>query len=109
MAFDEGLAERLRDIYFEIPNTVEKKMFGGLAFMVRGHMTTGIVDESLMVRVGKDNYEEALKKPHTRKMDFTGKPLTGFIYVAPGGIELDDQIEEWVELSLSFTSTLPAK
>ena len=90
MAYDEGLAQRLRETYELIPKVVEKKMFGGLAFMVEGHMSCGVVDDTLMARVGPDQYDEALQEPHTRKMDFTGKPLKGFVYVAPEGFESDE-------------------
>jgi TfoX/Sxy family transcriptional regulator of competence genes len=109
MAYDEGLAERLREIFEDLPAVGEKKMFGGLAFMVHGHMSCGIVDDTLMVRVGPDQYADALSRPHARKMDFTGKPLKGFVYVAPEGIETDDALAAWVRLSLGYVATLPPK
>jgi TfoX/Sxy family transcriptional regulator of competence genes len=109
MAHDEGVAQRLREAYPERARVVEKKMFGGIAFMVSGHMSCGVVDDTLMVRVGPAQYEQALKKPHARKMDFTGKPLNGFVYVAPAGFESDEDLASWVKLSMSFVSTLQAK
>jgi len=109
MAYDEGLAERLRDIYESAGGAAEKKMFGGLAFMVNGHMSCGVVNDTLMARVGPDAYQRALGLPHAREMDFTGKPLTGFVYVAPVGIESDEALESWVALSLGFVRSLPPK
>ena len=109
MAYDEGLAHRLIEVYDSIPGAVEKKMFGGLAFMVNGHMSCGIVNDNLMARVGPNLYETALERPFARPMDFTGKPMKGFVYVAPEGFESDDQLMSWVQLSLDFVMTLPPK
>lgn len=109
MAYDEGVAERLRDAYQHIPGVGERKMFGGIAFMVAGHMSCGVVDDTLMVRVGPEQYEDALKRPHAREMDFTGKPLKGFIYVAPEGFEDDAELQGWVEMSLDFVGSLPPR
>jgi TfoX/Sxy family transcriptional regulator of competence genes len=109
MPYDEGLAERLREIYSQVDGVTEKRMFGGLAFMVRGHMSCGIVKETLMVRIGPDLYEEALSRPHAREMDFTGKAMKGFVYVSPEGFESDDDLNDWVQLSYEFVSTLPPK
>lgn len=88
---------------------VEKKMFGGLSFMVKGHMCCGVVGDELMVRVGPDGYEAALERPHARPMDFTGKPLKGFVYVAPQGFSTQSTLERWIRLALEFVETLPAK
>lgn len=109
MSYDEGLAERLRDLLTEHPGTGEKKMFGGLAFMYRGHMLVGILGDSLMARVGPAEYADALKRPHVREMDFTGKPMKGYVYVDPAGIESDSDLGKWVELCLRFNATLPQK
>lgn len=87
----------------------EKKMFGGIAFMHHGNMSCGVTDDRLMVRVGADNYEACLKRKHVREMDFTGRPLKGFIYVMPEGIKRRDGLQRWVETGLSFTKTLPKK
>ena len=106
MAYDEGVAERLREAFGTHPFMVEKKMFGGIAFMVTGHMCCGVVDETLMARVGPDQYEEALKKPHTRVMDFTGKPMKGFVYVDPEGFESEEDLQSWITLCENFVSTL---
>jgi TfoX/Sxy family transcriptional regulator of competence genes len=109
MAYDEGVAERLREVYADTPGVVEKKMFGGLAFMVGGHMSCGVVNDTLMVRVGPDLYADALSRPHARAMDFTGKSLKGFVYVDPAGFESDEALASWVGLSVSFVVSLPPK
>ncbi len=110
MAYDEGLAERLREIYADIPFVSEKKMFGGLAFMVDGHMSCGVMsDGELMLRTGPAQYAETLTRPHVRPMDFTGRTMTGFVVIEAAGLTEDSQLCEWVELSLRFVQSLPPK
>src|SRR5262249_15241433 len=109
MAYDEGLAERIRGVLDEQPGLSEKRMFGGIAFMVRGHMTVGIVQDKLMVRVGPESYDRVLRERHARKMDFTGKPMKGFVYVVPAGYESDADLERWVGLGVTHASALPAR
>ena len=109
MAFDEGVAQRLREVFADRDDVVEKKMFGGIAFMHRGNMCCGIVDDILMARVGPNAYEAALDRPQAREMDFTGKALTGFVYVDPPGFSEDDELQKWVALCEAFTGALPAK
>ena len=109
MAYDEGLAQRVREALSDQSAVIEKKMFGGLAFMVDGHMCCGVTRETLMVRVGPDAYEAALARPHARPMDFTGRPLKGMVYVDREGHEEDEDLQSWVERGLAFTNTLPAK
>jgi hypothetical protein len=109
MGFDEGVAQRIREELGDRPFIVEKKMFGGIAFMHSGHMCCGIVADILMARVGPDAYAEALCRPHTREMDFTGRAMKGFVYVDPPGFDDDGQLQEWIDLCLSFTASLPAK
>ena len=109
MSYDEGVAERIRDIFMGRDDIIEKKMFGGIAFMLRGHMCCGVVNDTLMARVGPAQYQTALKKKHAREMDFTGKPMKGFIYVDPVGFETDKQLNEWVSLCVQFVQTLPDK
>ena len=108
MAYDEGLAERLREFFAGRDDVIEKKMFGGIAFMLRGKMCVGIVNETLMARVGPEQYDNALKQAHVRKMDFTGRPLKGFIYVDPEGFESDDDLKRWVSISEQFVTRLAA-
>jgi TfoX/Sxy family transcriptional regulator of competence genes len=109
MAFDEGVAERLREVFAGRDDITEKKMFGGIAFMHRGNMCCGVVNDILMARVDADAYVGALERPHARQMDFTGKPLTGLVYVDPPGFAEDAQLWDWVTLCQSCTSYLPAK
>ena len=109
MAFDEGLAERVRNLLQDQNNVEEKRMFGGLCFMVSGHMTVGIVENKLMARVGPDRYEECLSKSNTEKMDFTGRPMKGMIYVLQDGLRTDRDLNMWLDICLSFTSSLPSK
>lgn len=110
MAFDEELADRIRETLAEADVLAdERRMFGGLAFMVRGHMTVGIVGEELMVRVGKDAHEAAVAQPHARPMDLTGKPMAGFVFVAPTGFDDDTDLRDWVQRGLAFTASLPPK
>lgn len=102
MAFDEGLAERIRSALEAERDVVEKRMFGGLCFMVAGKMCVGIVKDELMVRVGAENDATALAQPHARPMDFTGKPMKGFIYVAPEGLESDERLSWWIDQGTRF-------
>jgi TfoX/Sxy family transcriptional regulator of competence genes len=109
MAFDEGLAERIRDLLRDRDAISERKMFGGLAFMSRGHMFVGILGDTLMARVGPDRYADALRRPGAREMDFTGKPMRGYVYVAPEGIESDAALEDWIAKCLAHVGSLPPK
>ena len=109
MAYDEGLAQRMRECLEDEPAVVEKKMFGGLCFMIRGHMAAGIVGDELMVRVGPDAYEKCLALPHAREMDFTGRSMKGMVYVRPAGFRTKASLERWVGRGLSFVKCLPAK
>lgn len=106
MAFDEDLADRIRELTEPQRNITEKKMFGGIAFMVGGKMAVGIIGEDLMVRVGPDDHEAALKRAHVRPMDFTGRPMKGYVYVAPEGVRTKAQLAKWVERGIAFARTL---
>lgn len=108
MAYDESLAARLKQAFGK-NKVVEKHMFGGLCMMLRGHMCCGIVGDKLMVRVGPEQYEAALKMKHAAPMTFTGKPLKGMVYVAPEGCNTVPKIVGWLKLALIFNATLPAK
>lgn len=109
MAYDEHLAERIRAALSAVPGVGERKMFGGLAFMLGGHMACGVVGEQLLVRVGPEGYEAALAQPHAREMDFTGRPLRGFVYVSPEGIDSEGDLRAWVERGARFAQSLPPK
>lgn len=109
MAYDERLAERVREALKRRRGVSEKKMFGGLAFLVNGHMACGVQGDDLMVRVGPDAYDSALKKAGARPMDFTGRPLKGMIYVGPRGHRRAPSLQAWVERGLSYVRSLPPK
>jgi TfoX/Sxy family transcriptional regulator of competence genes len=109
MSYDEKIAARTRAVLATRADLTERKMFGGLAFLVGGHMCCGIVDRDLMLRVGPEGYERALSQPHARPMDFTGKPLRGMIYVAAAGLRTDKALRVWVDRALGFVTTLPPK
>ena len=109
MAYDDELAERLREVFSNRLDIEEKKMFGGLAFMLSGHMCLGINDTMLMARVGPEQYEAALSRPHARKMDFTGQSMKGFVYVAPEGIVEDEDLKSWTDLCEKFVRSLPPR
>ncbi len=96
MAYDEQLAERVREALGRRTIFEERKMFGGLCFLVRGSMACGIVNRDLMVRVGTERYEAALGEPHVRPMDFTGRPLRGMVYVNALGTREDAAVDRWV-------------
>ena len=109
MPFDEMLAERVRALLHGTPSLNEKGMFGGLAFMVNGHMCCGIVDESFVVRPGPKQYEAALSQPHARPMDFTGRPMRGFVYVAPECCQSTRDLRAWIQRGLHFVQSQPPK
>ncbi len=109
MPFDEGVAQRLREIFADRTDVVEKKMFGGVAFMVSGNMCCGVLGQELMARVGPEQYIKALTEPYVREMDFTGKPLRGFVYVGVQGFAADEDLESWVGRCEQFVSTLSPK
>lgn len=109
MAYSEKLADRVREVLARRDDIVEKKMFGGLAFMLRGNMAAGVHRDSLMVRVGIDDYEQALTEPHARPMDLTGKPLRGFVFVDEEGLVSDADLGGWVQRGVTHALTLPEK
>jgi TfoX/Sxy family transcriptional regulator of competence genes len=109
MAYDEMLAGRLRDALRGSGPISEKKMFGGIAFMLNGNMCCGVINDLLMARVGPAAYGDALERPHVRQMDFTGKPMKGYVYVEPGGLRSDEELREWARRCVEFVRTLPEK
>ena len=109
MAYDEALAERVRDLLADRDDLREQPMFGGLSFMVRGNLACGVRDDDLVVRLSPEDGEEALAEPHARPMDFTGRPMRGWLYARPAA-ELDDaSLEGWVARSLAHCLTLKPK
>jgi TfoX/Sxy family transcriptional regulator of competence genes len=109
VAFDGELAQRVRELLAERADVTERKMFGGLAFLVDGNMAVGITGNDLMVRVGKEGLDDALAQPHAREMDFTGRPSTTMGYVQPAGTANDPDLGAWVDRAVTFAQTLPAK
>jgi TfoX/Sxy family transcriptional regulator of competence genes len=109
MAYDEALAERIRAVLADRDDVTERKMFGGIAFMACGHMCVGVIGEDLMARLGEDGADAALDEPHTRPMDFSGRPMKGYAYVAPAGTATDAAVGGWIERTLAFVATLPPK
>jgi TfoX/Sxy family transcriptional regulator of competence genes len=109
MAYDEGLAHRIREVLSDQPNVVEKKMFGGIAFMVQGNMAVGVVKDNLMVRMDPAGYDDALAQPYVHEMDFTGRPMKGWIYILPEGIADDADLIRWIGLGVDYARSLPPK
>lgn len=105
MAYSEQLADRVRMALEGRDDVVEKKMFGGIAFMIGGSMACGIVGDDLMARVGPDRFEVALGRPHVRVMDFTGHPMKGFVFVAATGIRTAPQLKRWVDETVAFATS----
>lgn len=109
MAFDEGLGERVRQSLKKEPDLGVKRMFGGLAFLVQGNMFCGVVNKDLMLRLGAEQAEKALRRPHVRPMDFTGRPLKGYVYVGSRGTATKRDLEGWLKKALQFAKSLPKK
>ena len=109
MAYDDKLAERARDVLALRQGVSERKMFGGIAFMLDGNMACGVLDDDLIVRVGPDEYERALAERHAREFDFTGRPSKGIVVVSAEGVASDEALTEWVEAGADFAGSLPPK
>jgi hypothetical protein len=109
MAFSEALAERIRQRLARRKNVEEKKMFGGVGFLLNGNLLVGVWKGSLIVRLGPDEGDEALKEPHVKEFDITGRPMKGWVLVGPEGVEGDDQLAGWVQRAVKFVGKLPAK
>ncbi len=109
MAYDEDLAERVRAALGPVEGVTEIRMFGGLCYTVGGNMAVGIAKDELMVRLSHEEGDEALEEPHVRPMDFTGKPMRGFLFVAPEGIRTEKMLQTWVDRGVAYASTLPPK
>ena len=109
MAFDETLAARIRQNLARRKNVENKKMFGGIGFLLNGNMLVGVWRDSLIARVGSDEYERAVLEPHVKEFDITGKPMKGWVLVKPQGIVDDEKLNEWIQRALKFVGKLPAK
>jgi len=109
MAYDEDLAQRVQELMKDLPGFNEKKMFGGVGFMLQGNMACGVNKDDLVVRVGPERYDEAMARPFTRLFDITGRPMTGWVMVDPKGRASDDELKFWVQLGVDFALSLPPK
>lgn len=109
MAYDEGLATRVRDLVAELPGMVEKKMFGGLAFLFQGNMSVGVLGEELIVRLDPEDAQTALAEPGVRVFDFTGRPMKGWVLVDPEAHAEDDDLRRWVDVGVEYACSLPPK
>ncbi|HEY8083572.1 MAG TPA: TfoX/Sxy family protein [Solirubrobacterales bacterium] len=109
MAFDEALAGRVRDCLSARSELTERKMFGGVAFMIGGNMAVGVIGDDLMVRLDPADAEQALSEPHTRPMDFTGRPMKGMIFVDSVGTAAAEDLAGWVDAGADFAASLPSK
>ena len=109
MPYDELLSIRIRAVLGPLPNLEEKKMFGGIGFLVNGNMACGVHKDDLIVRVGPANYYESLSSPYTRPFDMTGRPMVGWVMVAPEGYTSESDLKAWVDQGLAFAQSLSAK
>jgi TfoX/Sxy family transcriptional regulator of competence genes len=108
VAYDEDLADRVRAVLPAGEVVTERRMFGGLAFMLGGHMLCGVVKDALMVRLGPEAAGRALGQPHVRPMDFTGRPMKGMVFVDPAGLH-GDALRQWAGAAAGFARGLPPK
>jgi TfoX/Sxy family transcriptional regulator of competence genes len=109
VAYDEELAHRVHTLLIDEPGLVEKKMFGGVGFMLSGNMACGVNKDDLIVRVGPENYAQAVIQPHARPFDFTGRPMKGWVMIGPTGVMDDDDLRDWVAQGVEFARSLPPK
>jgi len=109
MAYDEGLAQRVREVLSDFLGYEEKKMFGGIGFLLQGNMACGVIREDLIVRVGAENYSEALLRPDVELFDMTGRAMTGWVIVKEPGYRKDSNLNDWVDQGVSYSLTLPPK
>ena len=109
MAFDEILAARIRDALARMRGIEERKMFGGIGFLLHGNMLVGVWKNSLIVRLGPDNYDDALLEPHVREFDITGRAMKGWVLVEPEGVVEDERLKDWIQRAVKFVGKLPTK
>jgi len=108
MAYDDTLADRVREALSGELGLTERRMFGGLAFMLDGHMCCGVVDSDLMLRLGPEGADDALERPHVRPMDFTGRPMSTMVFVEPAGLR-GKALLGWIDAAVRFVHSLPPK
>jgi TfoX/Sxy family transcriptional regulator of competence genes len=109
VAYDEGLADRVRDHLAAAPGLSEKRMFGGLAFLLDGNMTVGVHGDELIVRLSPEANEAALERPGARPFDITRRPMKGWVFVDPTALESDEALGDWIDEAVDFVRSLPPK
>lgn len=109
MAYDEALAQRIRAALSDIHELTEKKMFGGISFLVQGNLACGVSGPSLMVRIGRDATAAALSRPAVRPLDMSGRPMKDWVLVEPDGLQSDQDVSGWVNQGVAFAQSLPPK
>jgi len=111
MAYNKELEKRISDTLDEInpPGLIAKKMFGGVGYMLKGNMACGVLEDQLIVRIGKDGYDDALKKPGVSKFHSRGRAMAGWVVVDVGALENDDALRSWVQRGVDFALALPPK
>ena len=109
MAYNLGLAQRMRETLAGTSGLEEKKMFGGVRFMIQGNMACGVNGDDMIVRIGPERYEEALAQPSTKPFDMTGRPMSGWVVVAAEGVANDTDLKRWIVSGVNFARKLPAK
>jgi hypothetical protein len=109
MAFDENLAQRIRQELGRKNGVEEQKTFGGLCFMLNGHMLVGVWNDAMIVRLGVEQEEDALLEPHVKKLDIKRKPMKGWIKVGKDGVQEVEQVNAWIQRAVKFVGNLPPK
>ena len=109
MVYDEKLANRIQNIIQRRKGFTQKKMFGGISFLINGKMCCGVIKNDLVVRVNPGSYEKLITEKHVRPMDFTGRPMKGFVYVGPNGCKSTKMIARWVNLSVNYVNSFRGK
>lgn len=109
MAYNEDLASRVLSVIQNTDGFEVRRMFGGVCCLIHGHMVCGVIQDDLIVRVGPDNYQDCLARPHAREFDFTGRPMKGWVMIASDGLVMETELESWIEKGRRFVGTLPAK
>jgi hypothetical protein len=109
MAFDEGLADRLREVLNGLAGLTERRMFGGVGFLLHGNMVCGVLGDRLIVRIGSEAYDAVLGEDHVESFDPTGRPMRGWVYVDGDGVAENADLSAWLDRAVEFVLTLPPK
>lgn len=109
MVYSKELAQRIREQMLGLPGFVEKKMFGGVGFLLQGNMACGVHGDGVIVRVGLQAYPQALEQEHARPFTLPGRPMTGWVVVASDGVQTEDKLRAWLQKGITFAQNLPAK